>query len=209
MHFRPLARALSPWLCLSLVAGPLPARAESTVRCESYNHGYNYCRAYTDNRVRLSRQISSTECREDRNWGYDRNGIWVNNGCSAEFRVGREGSSHDKAAVGALVGLAAIAAIAASQHKQQSPQDVQSWAVGNFSGWDEFEGVNVQLNILPGGSVSGRAGRNEFTGTLEGDRLSAGRHTFRIARAGNGFVATDERDGNHRVTFQRQGGGGY
>ncbi len=206
---RPLARTLVPWLALALLAGPLPARADRTVRCESDNYRYRYCRADTDNRVRLTRQLSGTDCREGRNWGYDRYGIWVDRGCAAEFRVGHGGSSDGAKVAGALVGLAAIAAIAANQQKQQAPQDVQSWSVGQFSGWDEYEGVTVQLHILPGGSVSGRAGSNEFTGHLEGDRLTAGRHSFRVVRSGNGFVATDERDSSHRVNFQRQSSGGY
>lgn len=209
MSSRPLARALAPLLCLALLAGPLPARAAETIRCESYNMGYRFCRVNTDNRVELTRQISSTECRENRNWGYERNGVWVNRGCGAEFRVGRGGSSHAAAAAVALVGIAAIAAAANHQHQQQN-QDVGSWAVGNFSGYDDVEGTDVQLRILPGGEVSGRAGRNSFSGTLDGSRLQAGRHVFRISRSGNGFVAVDERDGNHRVTFQRAyDGGGY
>ena len=73
-------------LKLALVAGPLPARAAETIRCESYNMGYRFCRVNTDNRVELVRQISGTECRENRNWGYQSNGVWVNRGCGADFR---------------------------------------------------------------------------------------------------------------------------
>lgn len=210
MQARPLARGLAPWICLALVAGPLPAQANRTIRCDSVNMGYRYCSADTDNRVTLTRQISSTECRENRNWGYDRRGVWVNRGCGAEFSVGGGSSSSDKAALGvALVGLAAIAA-ASSHQNRQAQQDVNSWAVGSFTGYDDFEGTEVQLRILPGGSVSGRAGRNEFSGSLDGTRLQAGRHTFRVSRSGNGFTAVDERDSNHRVQFQRAyEGGGY
>jgi len=197
-----LARTLAPLLCLALVAGPLPARADQTIRCESYNMGYQFCRANTDNRVELVRQISGTQCRENRNWGYERNGVWVNRGCGAEFRVGRGGSSNAAAAAVAIVGLAAIAAAANNQNRHQQ-EDIASWAVGSFSGYDDTEGTDVQLRIVPGGEVSGRAGRNSFSGRLDGTRLQAGRHSFRISRSGNGFLAVDERDSNHRVTFQR------
>jgi|JI9StandDraft_2_1071091.scaffolds.fasta_scaffold14800_3 hypothetical protein len=211
MHPRPLARAVAPLICLALVAGPLPAQASQTIRCESYNMGYRFCRADTDNRVEIARQISNTNCVLDRNWGYARNGVWVNRGCGADFRVGRGGSSSDKtaAAVVGLIGLAAIAAAASNQNKQ-SQEDVSAWAVGTFTGYDDREGTDVTLRIMPGGSVSGRAGRNEFSGSLDGTRLQAGRHAFRISRSGNGFLAVDERDSGHRVVFQRgYDGGGY
>ena len=146
--------------------------------------------------------IAGTECRENRNWGDERNGVWVNRGCGAEFRVGRSGSNNAAAAAVALVGLAAIAAAANNQDKHQQ-DDVASWAVGSFSGDDDDEGTDVQLRIVPGGEASGRAGRNSFSGRLDGTLLQAGRHSFRISRSGNGFVAVDERDGNHHVTFQR------
>jgi hypothetical protein len=28
-----------------------------------------------------------TACIEDQNWGWDRRGVWVSDGCRAEFRV--------------------------------------------------------------------------------------------------------------------------
>lgn len=211
MSFKRWARWLAPLISLAMVAGPLPARAAQTIRCESYNMGYQFCRADTGNRVELVRQISGTDCREGRNWGYERNGVWVNRGCGAEFRVGRGGSSsNDKAALGvALVGLAAIAAVASSQHKQQQ-DEVGSWALGSFTGYDDVERADVQLRIYAGGSVSGNAGGSTFSGNLDGNRLQAGRHSFRISRSGNGFVAVDERDSSHRVVFQRAyEGGGY
>jgi Protein of unknown function (DUF3011) len=211
MHLRSMTRALAPLVSLALVAGPLPAQASQTIRCESYNMGYRFCRADTDNRVEIARQISNTNCVLDRNWGYARNGVWVNRGCGADFRVGRGGGSSDKtaAAVIGLIGLAAIAAAASNQNKH-SQDDISAWAVGNFTGYDDREGVDVSLRIMPGGDVSGRAGRHEFSGTLDGTRLQAGRQVFRISRSGNGFLAVDERDAGHRVVFQRShDGGGY
>ncbi len=59
----------------------------NTVKCESNNNDYQYCRVRTDNRVTLKRQLSSNGCWEGSTWGYDRDGIWVDQGCRAEFRV--------------------------------------------------------------------------------------------------------------------------
>ncbi|AIE86378.1 DUF3011 domain-containing protein [Fimbriimonas ginsengisoli] len=38
-------------------------------------------------RVRLIRRLSDAACIEGRSWGYDRNGIWVDRGCRAEFEI--------------------------------------------------------------------------------------------------------------------------
>lgn len=202
------SRSIAFIACAALVLGPPAARADETVRCDSPRHGYRYCRADTDNRVELTRQHSDARCRENHSWGYDRRGVWVDRGCSATFRVGKRSGGNDKAvaAGAAIAGVAIIAAIAASKKKQED-EDVASWAVGSFTGYDEFERANVELTILPGGAVSGRAGDNEFSGSYKDARLEAGRHVFKVERAGNGFSAVDERNPNHRVYFQRSGSG--
>ncbi len=64
-----------------------PFSREQSTRCESEGFEYKYCPSDTRGGVRLSRQLSETGCREGDNWGYDRRGIWVNNGCAGEFIV--------------------------------------------------------------------------------------------------------------------------
>ncbi|GMV47321.1 MAG: hypothetical protein AMXMBFR66_27190 [Pseudomonadota bacterium] len=187
---------------LALAAGSVPAGAsQREIRCDSRGLGYNFCRADTDGRVELVDRHSLFSCREGRSWGYDSRGVWVDKGCSATFRVGRHGSN-DKALLGAVVGIAALAAIASSRNKAEAAE-VESWAVGSFTADDAREGVRVNLRVLPGGQVSGRAGEQDITGHLQGSRLEAGRQVFRIERQGTGFVAIDERDDTHRVTFTR------
>lgn len=62
-----------------------------TVTCESQGNRYNYCRAnIRHNHVRLLRQLSKSSCRHGDDWGYDRRGIWVENGCRATFEVERD-----------------------------------------------------------------------------------------------------------------------
>ncbi len=58
-----------------------------TLVCESIDHRRNHCYADTRGGVRLIRQISKADCRG--NWGYDYMGIWVIEGCRAEFRIDR------------------------------------------------------------------------------------------------------------------------
>lgn len=199
-------RTMAALAALALVAGSVPAAAaQREIRCDSRGLGHNYCRVDTDGQVELIDRHGLFSCREGRSWGYDARGIWVDKGCSATFRVGRRGHN-DKAVVGAVVGLAALAAIAASRHKAEAVE-VESWTVGSFVGDDAREGVRVNLRILPGGQVSGRAGDLEIAGHLQGARLEAGRQVFRIERQGSGFLAIDERDDAHRVTFNRVASG--
>jgi DUF3011 family protein len=58
------------------------------VPCESPHNHRKVCSADTRYGVALSRQLSSRACELGRDWGYDQNGIWVNNGCRAEFTLG-------------------------------------------------------------------------------------------------------------------------
>ena len=55
-------------------------------RCESNDGRYVECAANTRAGIQLVRQLSRAPCIEGRNWGYGRAGIWVAQGCRAEFR---------------------------------------------------------------------------------------------------------------------------
>ena len=63
--------------------------------CESYDSRDNYCPANTRDGVRLLRQVSRAACMKGQSWGYDRRGIWVSDGCRAEFEVGGGFASGD------------------------------------------------------------------------------------------------------------------
>jgi hypothetical protein len=58
------------------------------LRCESRDGRYNFCRAsgYAD-RAQIRRVLSDANCRLNYSWGYRNGGVWVDNGCRAEFVV--------------------------------------------------------------------------------------------------------------------------
>ncbi|HEY4642662.1 MAG TPA: DUF3011 domain-containing protein [Thermoanaerobaculia bacterium] len=58
-----------------------------TVVCESNGQGRTYCRAANRFGVDLTREISRNNCVINRTWGSDENGVWVSNGCRAEFSM--------------------------------------------------------------------------------------------------------------------------
>ncbi|WP_246197293.1 DUF3011 domain-containing protein [Pseudoxanthomonas sacheonensis] len=74
------------------VAGKLvPVQEEARgalVRCESLANRVEHCPADTGHGVRLTRLLSTSDCVENLDWGYDETGIWTARGCRAEFRVG-------------------------------------------------------------------------------------------------------------------------
>ena len=68
---------------------PYPGGANGQVfRCESQDNRMQRCNADTRYGVRINRQLSGSACVEGRSWGYDRTGVWVSNGCRAEFVTG-------------------------------------------------------------------------------------------------------------------------
>lgn len=66
-----------------------PSNYRSTVVCESSENKTTRCAANTDYGISLTHQLSKASCVRDRTWGYDRSGVWVSNGCRAEFTLGQ------------------------------------------------------------------------------------------------------------------------
>ena len=71
-------------------AGMAAAAFGKSVVCESHNNGKDRCAADTSYGVQLVRQISRGGCERGKDWGFDENGIWVDNGCRGEFVLGGE-----------------------------------------------------------------------------------------------------------------------
>ncbi|MGO1069070.1 DUF3011 domain-containing protein [Lysobacter sp. CA199] len=63
----------------------------NSIRCESDGGRRRYCDADTRGGVNLRRQLSKSSCVQGRSWGYDGRGVWVSEGCRAEFELGRGG----------------------------------------------------------------------------------------------------------------------
>jgi hypothetical protein len=58
------------------------------VRCESFDARGAFCRVNTQDRVRITRQLSHRACIQGYTWNYNDRGIWVSDGCRADFAVG-------------------------------------------------------------------------------------------------------------------------
>lgn len=68
---------------------PYPGGSTGQVfRCESQDNRLRRCNVDTRYGVRINRQLSDAPCIQGRSWGYDNSGVWVSNGCRAEFVTG-------------------------------------------------------------------------------------------------------------------------
>jgi hypothetical protein len=77
-------------------------KGSGTVKCESHDDGRKHCavKNIDTESVYMERKLSQTNCQRGTNWGVDRDGIWVDNGCRAVFafvyRQGGGGSSSSR-----------------------------------------------------------------------------------------------------------------
>ena len=69
----------------------LPAQSlAQTVSCSSDDMHRHSCPMDTRGEVRMVKQNSDSPCQQGYSWGYDREGIWVDHGCRADFQTGRD-----------------------------------------------------------------------------------------------------------------------
>ncbi len=61
------------------------------IGCNSEGYGYRFCSVDVGHggRVFLDRQTSKSACIEGRTWGWNRAGVWVDQGCNGTFTIDR------------------------------------------------------------------------------------------------------------------------
>lgn len=91
MCHRILTGMMLAMMVATATTAPQAAQAQrysDSVVCRSDNYRMRRCDVpWRD--ARLVEQISGTQCIRGRNWGIDRGGIWVNEGCAGRFAEGR------------------------------------------------------------------------------------------------------------------------
>lgn len=196
MRFRSLTWLSMLSLVFSTVGARVVAAQDNKVTCESAGGNYQYCRVNTDNNVKLEKQLSFSECRQNYSWGYDRRGIWVDRGCRAEFSYGRTSSS-GAAVAGAIIGGVILAGVLASRGNSNS--DIRSensaYDYGYNSGRSDALGG---LSDTPSRHESrvDRSFRNAYLNGYE-----SGFRAGTDSRNQNAFGAGDSRD--QRNAYQR------
>ena len=82
-------RSLVGLIALFLVTGALAmAQDNNVVTCSSDDGQLHSCRINSDQPIHFVRQRSDAQCVEGQTYGINRGGVWVTNGCRADFAVG-------------------------------------------------------------------------------------------------------------------------
>ena len=198
------------------------ALADDYITCESRGGRYQSCPVSASGYVALGRQMSSTSCQQGRTWDYNRNQIWVDDGCRAQFRVHTSSSGHHdsdnhdaKVAAGVLIGAAILGAMAHNaDHKDQKYDDdgyqgarhtsyVPGWMVGTFEGYNSLYGADVTLTIESDGRATARSRGQTVNGWINDGRLNVGNTTFDIDQSRQGFVTSQLGDRDNEVRYRR------
>jgi hypothetical protein len=69
----------------------ITAQNGRNVTCASDDGKRHLCRVDTSRGVQMTNQRSGSPCIQGQTWGYDRQGIWVDRGCRADFFLGGGG----------------------------------------------------------------------------------------------------------------------
>jgi Protein of unknown function (DUF3011) len=85
-------RSLLPQVVIAAVVlfGSL-AFSQSVFTCSSDDMGLHTCRVGPNQGIQFLRQRSDSACVAGRTYGINRDGVWVNNGCRADFQVMQNG----------------------------------------------------------------------------------------------------------------------
>lgn len=131
------------------------------------NGGRETRRIDTSGGVKLTKRLSDKPCTLGRNWGYDRNGVWVDDGCRAEFEVRTRNSGS-----GGIGGDNPWSGVG---------NGVPRWALGDWVGGPRTN--DHSLSVRSDGSFLLRKGRlGGERGTIRGERVRIGNEEFRLER---------------------------
>ena len=83
----PFRYALLALFGLVLAGTAQSAMAQQTITCSSDDGGRHTCRVDARGGVQMTNQRSGAACQQGYSWGYNREGIWVDHGCRADFMV--------------------------------------------------------------------------------------------------------------------------
>jgi hypothetical protein len=85
--------AIAVWLVVATNASAQTAAAGTPLACASKAGERQVCAADTSGGVALVRSTGTSDCLLGKTWGYDEAGVWVRDGCAAEFTLGASGAA--------------------------------------------------------------------------------------------------------------------
>lgn len=139
--------------------------AAERLRCHSTNYRYHFC--YVPKsvvRVTVRERISERPCVQGRTWGYQRNGIWVDHGCDAEFDVESSYSALPAPGYSGPGYTAGAGWYPGDGPGWDAPAEVPIWAIGTWRSEQPIGGNISTITVYPSGSVTWAYGRVSVSG---------------------------------------------
>ena len=148
------------YCCVRLAAGrtACPCRREhrpATLTCESLAGERQYCAADTSAGVLLTRATGTDACLLGKTWGYDDGGVWVSDGCGAQFIVA--GISGAAATAGSEAAAPEDVVAGVVETTDDSEEVVATAANDTWGFFDPGKGFLVGKNDVGELSISGYA----------------------------------------------------
>ncbi len=182
-----MRRCVPALAVLGAAVSPLPSgrvgaqdQAGTSVRCESLSDAYQRCPATgTWRGARLVRQISSSPCIQGRTWGFDRNAIWVNDGCRGVFDAGDRFASAGERVTCAGTGRTECPAdtrygvTLVRKLSQASCVEGSGWGLGTSAIWvDRGCRAEFQVGSPPAGGGVGPTAQTVTCGAAGGQQVT-------------------------------------
>lgn len=150
-----------------------PTRREH-FQCASKDFLFVHCEVQVPATINFGKQISNTRCIRDKNWGFDSKGVWVKDGCSAQFKVDIQ------------------------------VNEPPAWLIGRFIGHTKRSGKEVRLHIRRNGTVKARIDGERVQAEWEDDVLVVNGRSFVLSKRRDGFKAERTAAGRyHAIRFRR------
>ncbi|MGV3518446.1 DUF3011 domain-containing protein [Luteitalea sp.] len=148
-----------------LLAGATADAAGERLRCRSTDYRYNFCySAQPIVRVTLRDKVSDRPCIQGRTWGYQRNGIWVDHGCDAEFEVESRYSAVPAPGYSGPGYPGGAGWYPDDGPGWDAPGEVPTWAIGSWRSDAPVGGNASTITVYPTGSATWAYGRVSVNG---------------------------------------------
>src|SRR3954466_5969960 len=94
---RLLLRSVLGLAILFVLTGAMAmAQSNNVFTCSSDDGRLHSCRVNTNQPIQFVRQRSDAQCVQGQTYGIDRGGVWVSNGCRADFAVGDSNQAYNQ-----------------------------------------------------------------------------------------------------------------
>jgi len=197
----------------------ITAQNGRNVTCASDDGKRHLCRVDTSRGVQMTNQRSGSPCIQGQTWGYDRQGIWVDRGCRADFFLGGGGPGMGPGGPpppGATVtcssndGKRNYCAVYTGRGVQLIKQrggspciQGQTWGYDGRGIWVD-RGCRADFRVMSGGPAMGPGGRPPPGVTITCSS-NDGKRNFCPANTSRGVELTNQRSGSPCIQGQTWG----